>query len=299
MTGTAVDGKDWTVLSLIGWSAHYLSSKEIDSPRLTAELLLCHVLDCRRIELYTSFDRLLTAAELAQFKSHLKRRLAHEPVQYIVGYTEFMGLRFEVDPRTLIPRPETELLVEQVIGHAREAHADRLRVLDIGTGSGNIAISLAKFLPGAEALGIDVSPHALESAGRNVRLHGVEERVKLMLLDIFREHDRLESGLFDYVVSNPPYIPQAEVASLPAQVREYEPLLAVQVDGDGLAFFRSIATIARELLKKGGWLFLEIGFEQYNAVCAILSAGGYDRVEGTLDYGGILRVVKAQVSPAG
>ena len=235
MNGTAVDTKEWTVLSLIGWSADYLSSREFDSPRLTAELLLCHVLDCRRIELYTNFDKVLSAAQLAQFRSHLKRRLAHEPVQYIVGSTEFMGLRFEIDPRTLIPRPETEVLVEQLIGHARSAGTGSLRILDIGTGSGNIAVTLAKFLPDAEVVGIDVSQPALDAARRNLQLHGVEDRVRLELLDILGGHDRLEAGQFDYVVSNPPYIPFADVAALQAEVRAYEPRIAVQADGDGLA----------------------------------------------------------------
>src|SRR5260221_12231371 len=119
MNSTAVDTRQWTVLALIGWSTDYLASKEFESPRLTSELLLCHVLKCQRIDLYTNFDKLLTAPQLAQFKSYLKRRLAHDPVQYIVGSTEFMGLHLEIDPRTLIPRPETEDLVEQVICHAR------------------------------------------------------------------------------------------------------------------------------------------------------------------------------------
>jgi release factor glutamine methyltransferase len=298
MNTTVVDSKEWTILSLIGWSAEYLASKEFESPRLTAELLLCHILECRRIELYTNFDKVLTSSQLAQFKSHLKRRLAHEPVQYIVGSTEFMGLHFDLDPRTLIPRPETEVVVEQVIAHVRAAESASPRILDIGTGSGNIAVSLAKFLPAAEVIGIDISPEALESARRNVERHGVGERVSLRLLDIRGGRELSEAGTFDYIVSNPPYVPEADVASLPPEIREYEPLLAVRAEGDGLGFYRTIAQLGPILLKKGGWVFFEIGFDQHAAVSAILSEAGFNGVAAMPDYGGILRVVKGRLGPA-
>jgi release factor glutamine methyltransferase len=294
MNSTAVDTKEWTVLALIGWSTEYLASKEFENPRLTSELLLCDVLKCRRIELYTNFDKTLTGPQLAHFKSHLKRRLAHEPVQYIVGSTEFMGLHFAVDPRTLIPRPDTEVLVEQVIAHARAGQSASPHILDIGTGSGNIAVSLAKFLPTALVIGIDTSPEALDLAGRNRELHGLKERITLMPLDIRSGHGSLAAGSFDYVVSNPPYIPEAEIATLSPEVRDFEPLLALQVEGDGLDYFRIIARLGPVLLKKGGWVFLEIGFGQHEAVSRILSESGFTRIETIRDYSGILRVVKGE-----
>jgi release factor glutamine methyltransferase len=307
MNSTAVDTKGWTVLALIGWSSDYLASKEFESPRLTSELLLCHVLNCRRIDLYTNFDKLLTPSQLAQFKSHLKRRLAHEPVQYIVGSTEFMGLHLEIDPRTLIPRPETEVLVEQVISQARgvpseaplKSPAEVLQILDIGTGSGNIVVSLAKFLPGALVVGLDASSHALELARRNVELLNLGDRVKLMEHDIRTGKGVLEAGSFDYVVSNPPYIPASDMASLSPEVREFEPPLALQVEGDGLEYFRIISTLGQVLLRKGGWVFFEVGFGQDAAVSSILSEAGFTGVESVRDYGGILRVVKGRVAPLG
>jgi release factor glutamine methyltransferase len=295
VNGTAVDAKAWEVLPLIEWSAGYLLSKEFESPRLTAELLLCDVLSCRRIELYTNFDKVLTAAQLAQFKSHLKRRLGHEPVQYIVGSTDFMGLRFAVDSRTLIPRPETELLVEQVVARARAGQGGALRILDIGTGSGNIAVSLAKLLPEAAVVGIDVSRGALEAARGNALLHGVEGRVTLLEADVCALEGIPGGTPFDYLVSNPPYIAEAEVAALPPEIREYEPLGAVRVDGDGLAFYRVITAAAKMLLKPEGWIFLEVGFGQHEAVRAILADARCTGIAAVRDYGGVERIVQGRL----
>src|SRR2546422_4178326 len=169
MNTASVDHDTWTILSLIEWSASHFSSKLVDSPRLTAELLLSHVLGCGRIELYTNFDRVLSPDELARYKAVLKRRLAHEPVQYIIGSTEFMGLKLEVDRRTLIPRPETELLVEHVVESALGRGSRPVRILEIGAGSGNIAVSLAKLIPSSEVIALDISTDALEVARGNAR----------------------------------------------------------------------------------------------------------------------------------
>jgi len=171
METTAQDVKQWTVLSLIERGTQFLQEKEIDSARLNCELLLCHVLHCRRIDLYLKFDQPLSAGELGVFKILLKRRVEHEPLQYIVGETEFMGLKFAVDPRVLIPRPETELLVEEIIALSRDNPGNVRRILDIGTGSGNIAISLAKFIPDCLIETIEVSDDAIALACKNIQRH--------------------------------------------------------------------------------------------------------------------------------
>ena len=293
MNATSVDRDTWTILSLIEWSTNHFSSKLVDSPRLTAELLLSHVLGCRRIELYTNFDRVLLPDELARYKACLKRRLAHEPVQYIVGSTEFMGLNLKVDRRTLIPRPETELLVEHVMERARAWGSRPIRILDIGAGSGNIAVSLARLIPSSEVIALDISADALDVARGNARLHTVEGRVKFDVFDIMDREGELHSEPFDFVVSNPPYIPAADIPSLPPEIREYEPLIALRDYGDGLSFFRRIGETGAKLLKPDGWLFVEIGFNQRDAVRAIFGDLGYAQVRSFRDYAGIDRVLEA------
>ena len=297
MNTASVDHDTWTILSLIEWSANHFSSKLVDSPRLTAELLLSHVLGCRRIELYTNFDRVLSPDELARYKAVLKRRLAHEPVQYIIGSTEFMGLKLEVDRRTLIPRPETELLVEHVVESARGRGSRPVRILEIGAGSGNIAVSLAKLIPSSEVIALDISTDALEVARGNARLHAVEGRVKFTAFDIMGRDGEYEAEPFDFVISNPPYIPAADIPSLPPEIREYEPLIALRDSGDGLSFFRRIGETGARLLKSDGRLFVEIGFNQRDAVCSILGDLGYAPVRSFRDYAGIDRVVEAGAPP--
>jgi release factor glutamine methyltransferase len=295
----SVDRDTWTILSLIEWSADHFSSKSVDSPRLTAELLLCHVLTCQRIELYTNFDRVLSPDELTRYKACFKRRLAHEPVQYIVGSTEFMGLKLEVDRRTLIPRPETELLVEQVAKRALGGGSRPIRILDIGTGSGNIAVSLARLISSCEVIALDVSTDALDVANRNAELHAVEGRVKLVQYDIMNRDGLYEAEPFDFVVSNPPYIPAADIPSLPPEVRDYEPLIALRDSGDGLSFFRRIGETGARLLKEDGSLFVEIGFDQGEAVRAIFRDLGYAQVGSFKDYAGIDRVIEAAAPTRG
>ena len=284
--------KTWSILSLIDWSSEHLSSKGFESPRLTAELMLAQVLGFGRIELYTHFDQVLTAEQLAAYKALLTRRLAHEPVQYIVGETAFMGLRFFVDSRVLIPRPETEILVEQVIAHCKNTASGAMRILDIGTGSGNISVSLAKHCPGCEVLTLDISADALSVAGRNIQLHGVGDRVTMAQCDFLR--DDPSPGQFDIIVSNPPYISSTEFGLLPLEIREYEPVISATDHADGLTFYRRIAGQATRLLQSNGWVFLEVAYDQALAVQEILSRSGLHNIGTVKDYSGIERVVKAQ-----
>jgi len=253
------------------------------NPRRDAEVLLAHVLRCDQAALLTHPERLLSPAEADQLESFLNRRLASEPMQYITGSQEFFGLLFEVTPAVLIPRPETEHLVEAALEHiGREA----VRILDVGTGSGAIAISLAHARPQSHVTAVDLSPAALEVARRNAQRHGVLDRVTFLQSNLLGSVDGTD---FDVVVSNPPYIAEGEV--LEPQVSNYEPQSALYAGPTGLEVYERLIPEARKLLKPGGWLLLEIGFGQQPAVEALLR--GWRSVAVVHDLQGIPRVVQA------
>jgi release factor glutamine methyltransferase len=283
----------WTVLGLLEWSAAHLAQAGIDSPRLTSELLLGRVLGFERIALYTNFDRPLSPPELASFKALLKRRLGREPLQYILGEGHFMGLRFALDPRVLIPRPETEGLVERVIEIERASPGSVRRVLDIGTGSGCIAASIARLVPGAALDAIDVSPEAIDCARSNAVALGVEARVSFALADVLAAPYAGPAGPYDLVVSNPPYVSQEEFATLEPEVRDFEPALATTDRGDGLTFYRAIARLAPTLLAPEGRILVEVAFDQAPDVLGIFTNAGAATVRAHRDHAGIDRVVEA------
>jgi release factor glutamine methyltransferase len=288
-TPTPTPSHTWTVLSLVEWSQRYLQERGFDEARLHAELLLAHVLGLLRLDLYLQFDRPLTPAELAAYRALFKRRLTHEPLQYILGETAFMGLTMFVEQGVLIPRPETELLVELALEIISKNEGGGAQVLDIGTGSGNIAVALGHHAPGAQIVGIDVRPEAIAVAARNVERHKLRN-VGLQVLDVF-------SGLFagknlDLIVSNPPYVSGEQFATLEPEVRDFEPREALTDDGDGMTFYRRLAPIILELLRPGGEVLLEIGFGQDTDVARLLTGYGYSAVEITRDYAGIPRVVR-------
>jgi release factor glutamine methyltransferase len=288
----------WTVLGLLEWSAGYFQERGIDSPRLTAELLLCRVLGLERIGLYTNFDRPLAPAELAGYKELLRRRTAREPVQYILGETHFMGLRFRVGPGVLIPRPETELLVERVVEMERAAPGSIRSVLDIGTGSGCIGASIAAFLPGCRVDAVDVSPDALRAAAENARALGVADRVTVAAADILAAPARLPGGPYDLVVSNPPYVSAEEFLLLEPEVRVFEPAIATTDRSDGLTFYRAIAAQCGSMVRPGGWCLVEVAYNQAAQVQAIFRAAGASNVDALPDYAGHLRIVRAQIGEA-
>ena len=207
MHTAAARTSDWTILALIRWGSEYLNDRGFEDARLNIELLLSHVLHLKRINLYTNFDYLLTPGELAGFKAALQRRLNHEPLQYIMGETEFMGIPLFVNSSVLIPRPETEELVERAVDWARRRAMPEVRVLDIGTGSGNIPVAMERFLPNAYITSIDVSREALDVAARNVKRHDCS-RIELQHLDVFGVI--FEDRSFDMVIANPPYVSSAE-----------------------------------------------------------------------------------------
>jgi release factor glutamine methyltransferase len=279
----------WTVLKVIQWTAEHLQKKGVDNPRLEAEVLLAHLLGIDRMGLYLNYDRPLKEGERTAYREMIQRRTAGEPIAYIVGYKEFWSMRFEVSPESLIPRPETEHLVEEAVRIGKGLEPP-LRALEIGYGSGAVAIVLAKELEGAQIVATDISPGACSLARVNAKAHGEEGRIKFVLGGLFPSGE----GPFNLICSNPPYIPTAEVLTLAPEVRDYEPLTALDGGEDGLRFFREIAKGASGFLVSGGWLLLEMGQGQAAQVAAILQEQGFMHSDLIPDYAGIKRVIRAQ-----
>jgi release factor glutamine methyltransferase len=259
------------------------------NPRRDAGLLLAHVLGCDQTQLMTHPERLLSVEELEQFDRLVERRLASEPMQYLVGEQEFFGLRFAVSPAVLIPRPETEHLVEAVL--ERFAREEEVRIVDVGTGSGAIAVALAHAIPRSRVTAVDLFPAALEVARRNAQRHGVIDRLMLLTSDLLAAVDRTD---FDAVVANPPYIATAEV--LEPQVANYEPHSALYAGPTGLEVYERLIPQAVRVLKPGGWLFLEIGYGQSPALKNLMH--GWGSVTLVNDLQGIPRVALGQKQSA-
>jgi release factor glutamine methyltransferase len=262
--------EQWTVRQVLAWTAPHFEKRGVDSPRLTAEVLLAHTLKVDRIRLYVDLDRPLAKDELAGFRALIERRTGGEPTQYLTGVREFYNRAFQVDARVLIPRPETELLVEAVL---RDLPRDEpCRVLDLCTGSGCIAATVAAERPRSSVWATDLSPDCLAVAGENAERLGVGGRVTFLNGDLF---SALPPGArFDAIVSNPPYVLSGEIPGLSAEVRR-EPKQALDGGPDGLAIIRRISSEARTWLKPGGRLALEIGETQGNAVLRLLNQAGY------------------------
>jgi release factor glutamine methyltransferase len=270
----------WTIRKVLTWTAQHFEKRQVDSPRLTAEVLLAHVLNSSRVRLYVDLDRPLTKEELATYRALIERRMAGEPTQYLTGAKEFYNRPFKVDARVLIPRPETELLVEAAL-HVLPKDAPS-QALDVCTGSGCIAISLAAERPQASLLATDVSPGACALAKENAEALGVAGRVTILQGNLFEPVPA--EARFALVVSNPPYIGSGEIPGLSAEVRR-EPHLALDGGPDGLALIRRVVEGARRFLIPGGLLAMEIGETQGSAVRELLQAAGYvdARVEKDLE----------------
>lgn len=273
----------WTVLKILEWTGEYLEKNGVEGGRREAEILLADLLELNRVGLYLNFDRPLDVRELSRFRERVRRRARREPVQYILGRAEFWSLPLVVNPAVLIPRPDTEVLVEEALKRAPGARD----VLDVGTGSGAIAVALASELPEALVEGIDLSPEALAVARENGRRNGLEERLRFSAGEI----ERLPAGPYDLIVANPPYIPRADLAGLMPEVREHEPRIALDGGEDGLEFYRLLAAGALERLNAGGWLLLEVGIDQAGEVEGLLQKSGFRDTFRRADYSGIPRVV--------
>ncbi|HSN26367.1 MAG TPA: peptide chain release factor N(5)-glutamine methyltransferase [Kofleriaceae bacterium] len=259
----------WTTLAVLDWTTKRFSEAGIGAARLEAQVLLAHVLGCTRTQLYTGFDKPLAEAELAGYRELIKRRLAGEPLAYLVSEHEFWGLPLHVDASVLVPRPDTETVVEV----ARATRTDRkapCRVLDLCTGSGAIAVALAKELPAATIIATDLSEAAVALARRNAERNGFADRIEVRCGDLWAS---VAGERFDLITANPPYIASAVIPTLEAEVKR-EPVLALDGGADGLAFYDRICAQAREHLVAGGALVVEHGYDQADAVRARFEAAG-------------------------
>lgn len=259
----------WTILKLLEWTADFFEKKGVPNPRLDAELLLAECLGCQRIDLYTSFSKPVELDELDRFRPWVERRANREPLQYILGYTEFYGHRIHVNREVLIPRPETECLVDEVlqVGAAYEADGTQWGLLELGVGSGCIAVALAKQLKKLSITATEQSPTALITAQGNVNFHKLRERIELFKADLFPEFLG-EGAKFPYpvIVSNPPYIPSDQLPTLQPEVSQFEPEMALDGGSDGLDVYRRIAEGLEQWLAPAGTFIGEIGEDQSKAI---------------------------------
>jgi release factor glutamine methyltransferase len=279
----------WTTLAVLDWTSQRFTEAGIAGARLEAQLLLARVLECSRMQLYTGFDKPLGETELAAYRALIKRRLGGEPVAYLLGEQELWGLPFYVDEHVLVPRPDTETVIE-VARALREDRAAACRVLDLCTGSGAIAISLAKELPAARVIATEISEPAVAVARKNVERNGFAERVEIRHGDLFAPVDA-QRERFDLIVANPPYIASAVIETLSAEVKR-EPRIALDGGADGLVFYDRICAGAAEYLEPGGALVVEHGFDQAEAVASRFVAAGFTAVELTHDLGKNPRVTR-------
>ena len=284
----------WTVKRLLLWTTEFFTRKNVDPPRLSAELLLAHVLGVQRIKLYLDFERVPSARQLHDFRELVRRASEEEPIAYLTGKAHFFNLEFEVTPDVLIPRPDTETLVENVLQLCRRtAGFETPRVLDLCTGSGCIAAAIAHHNKNSTVVAADLSSDALAVAKRNIERLGLSDRITLLEGDLFEPLTQLvDQHPFDLVVANPPYIATAQLESLPRSVRAYEPMLALDGGLDGLSLHRRILAGAMNRLRSGGRVFLEIAFDQ--AEIARLLAAEYADFEQAMilkDYAGNDRVL--------
>lgn len=277
----------WTIKALLAWTADHFAKKGLDSPRLDAELLLAHVLACKRIDLIVRYDERPNDAQRSAFRSLVQKRLDRCPTAYLVGTREFYLLPFEVNAAVLIPRPDTETLVDVGIEFLKKRPAPA--VLDLGTGSGCIAVCLAHAVKAASVTAVDVSPDAVAVAARNAKRNAVADRVRFRVGNLFAP---VEPGsTFDLIVSNPPYIPPSEIETLMPEVKDHEPRVALDGGTDGLSFYRRLSAECRGWLKPGGLLAVEIGPTQDGAVRELFESTGLKGVKLVKDRAGRSRVV--------
>lgn len=285
------DAEPWTVGRLLTWTTDWLASRGSESPRLDAEVLLAHVRGCPRIALYTAFDTPVADAERSRFRELVKRRGEGEPVAYLVGSKEFFSLPFAVNKGVLVPRPETEGLVVRTLDLCKALTAPR--IIDVGTGSGAIAVTLAKHLPQAVVIATDISPEALAVARDNAARHGVAERIRFVECDLMAAAEA--AGPWDVIVSNPPYVREDEFESLPRDVRLHEPRTALVSGPTGVEVVARLAAAAAESLAPGGWLLVEIGPAVAAAAEAVLDAqAGLVREPTLPDIAELPRIVQAR-----
>lgn len=284
-------GDSLTVLDVVQKSADFLEKKGVESPRLNAEWLIAHAMGVDRMALYLQFDRPLTGEELDVMRGSVARRGKREPLQYILGQAQFHELTLKCDSRALIPRPETEQLVERILNDGLEID-EEYRILDLGTGTGAIALALAMKLPTSRIVAIDASDDALELARENALLCGLQTRVDFRHSNWFDEIEK--EATFHIIVSNPPYLTREELESSESEVQNFEPREALVAEDEGMADLRDIIRNAYPRLVEGGVLWLETGIEQRDALLATCQESGYSESEGFDDWSERPRFIRAK-----
>lgn len=276
----------WTIKKLIQWTAGYFRNYGVEEARLDAEILLGYVLGRPRIYLYTNYDQIMNKEELARYRELIRRRAAGYCTAVLIGEKEFMGIPFRVNEHVLVPRPDTEAWLEKVIQRFR--NLPDISVLDLGTGSGALAVSFLYYCKEARGVAVDISEEALETAKTNGERAGISDRVEFRrgdFLDALREDER-----FDVILSNPPYIPSGDIDGLAEEVRR-EPRIALDGGADGLKFYRALGEKAARFLRPGGLLAAEVGIGQAETVRTFFENGGLTDIEIIPDYGGVDRAV--------
>lgn len=280
-----------TIRDIISQATAQLEGAGIPSARLDAEVLLAFCLNCNRLDLMKNPERLLDDDERISFCAFIARRLRHEPVAYITGRKDFWSFTLEVNNNVLIPRPDTEVIVEEVLAVLNAQPVDQPRILDIGTGSGAIALALAAEIPGVQVTATDISEAALAVAKKNALALGLGHSITFLQGDLFAP----VRGTFNLIVSNPPYISAGEYETLPAGVKDFEPRVALFAGKSGLEFYKNLVYQAKDYLKEKGWLLLEIGDKQSREVRNLMEITEfYDSIDVRTDYAGLSRVIKGR-----
>jgi len=277
-----------TVLEVIKLSTEYLQKKGVESPRANAEILLAEILKCKRLELYLAFDKPLAENEVQVYREAIRKRGLRIPLQYIVGNVEFYGLKLIVNENVLIPRPETELLVEKIINDSDKSN--NLKILDIGVGSGNISLSISKNLPNSKVVAIDISKSALDVANQNAEVNSLQDRIEFRLFD-FMNDDLNSLGKFDLIVSNPPYVSENDYESLEPELKNHEPKIALTDNSNGISFYKHIVEASNQLLKKPGKIYFELGIDQSAQVQEYFKQNNFTNIKIIKDYSGIERII--------
>ena len=281
--------KVWRIIDIVEWAEIYFKEKDFDNPRLEIEWLLCALLDCNRIDIYLRFEEPLSKQQLKKLKTWISRRIKKEPLQYITGSCDFYGRDFIVNPNVLIPRPETERLIDIALN--KLDNSSELRILEVGTGSGCIAVTLGLEIPNSYIYAVDISPNALEVANINKQRQKAEN-VNFLEMDILKF---IPDKTFDCLISNPPYIPKEELKVLMKDVKDYEPLIALTDNSDGLIFYKKFADIASNIIKPGGYIILEVGLKDHpKLVSRLFSELGYE-TQLEKDFNGDDRVIIIKV----
>ena len=282
--------RTWRVIDLIKWGEDYFNKHSFEGPRQEIEWLLCDLLDCKRIDLYVKFEEIVPQSKLSTLNQWIKKRLNRMPLQYITGKTEFYGNRIFVDQEVLIPRPETERLVDIALEEMETI--DNPKILEIGTGSGCISISIAAHRIDANIVATDISQSALEKAKENSKYHNISN-IEFKLLDIIKE---IPQGNYDLVISNPPYIGIEELKGVMKDVKDFEPLIALTDNQDGLSFYRRLSILGTKLLKEHAAMVLEVGLYDHPVKAVeIFKSNGYKNVNLFKDYNHDNRVLRVKI----